>query len=74
MKSMVHLQGVGLHYALPANQLRIGMRIVYNFGISSEVISITPTKSGKSVSVGTLADDGNKYTRKYRCGSLVAIK
>lgn len=74
MGKVVNLQGVGLHDAIPAKQLRAGMCIVYNFGISSEVISVMPTKSGKSISVVTLADDGKEYTRKYRYGSLVAVK
>lgn len=70
----VHLQGVGLHDALPADQLHAGMHIVYNFGYTSEVIAVSPTKSGKSVIVTTRADDGREYVRRYSVGSMVAYK
>ena len=48
----LHLQGIGKVDAVKAKDLRVGDVTVWNYGSLSKVISITPSKTGKTLKVG----------------------
>lgn len=61
--------------AIPAAELKPGMVTVWNFGYTSTVKSVEPTKSGKSVKCVIISDEsGNEHTRTMRADRLVAVK
>lgn len=69
------LQGVsGWIKAKPAGELKPGDVIMWNYGYTSTVLAVAPSKTGKTVTVET-ADDksGNHYTRKMTASRLVAV-
>ncbi len=46
--SKVWLQGIGEVKSIEAKELAAGMAIMWNYGITSEVVSVEPSKSGKT--------------------------
>lgn len=48
----VHLQGIGKVNAIKAKDLRVGDITVWNYGGLEKIISITPSKTGKTLKVG----------------------
>lgn len=75
----VHLQGVGSVPAIKAGNIRKGVTLAKNFGYTSKVLSVTKSKSGKSVEVTSQGYDG--YGRNtgiskktYRTDRLVGVK
>ncbi|MBO5681813.1 MAG: hypothetical protein J6T08_08895 [Lentisphaeria bacterium] len=75
----VHLQGVGSVPAIKAGQIRKGVTLAKNFGYTSKVLSVTQSKSGKSIEVTSQGYDS--YGRKtgvskktYRVDRLVGVK
>jgi hypothetical protein len=72
--STVHLQGIGEHKAIPANELRKGMVVVWNYGYKSIVDAIEPSKTGKTLTL-TLTSCETKQQHKRRVGAdrLVAV-
>lgn len=48
----LHLQGIGKVDAVKAKDLRVGDVTVWNYGSLAKVISITPSKTGKTLKVG----------------------
>lgn len=74
MNNQIHLQGIGKVQAIPAKELKIGTVMMWNYGYTSEVLEITPLKSGKTIRVKMLEHSDNKeYMRDFRIDSLVAI-
>lgn len=70
----IRLQGTGWHDAIPVYQLKIGDIIEWNFGYTSEVINLTPTKTGKQITVTLKNNDtGNINNRRMGANRLVAI-
>jgi hypothetical protein len=76
----VHLQGIGRHPAVPAEDLVEGDVMVWNYGSTSTVVSITP-KGTKSLAV--VESYVSKYpidgevktdTRTFRRDRLVAVR
>lgn len=62
--------------AIPLEQLEPGMLQVFNWGHTSEVLRIEPTKSGNSYSITYRGKDGGEITtRSPRRGTtLVAVR
>ena len=77
----IQLQGVGKHYAIPAKDLKPGHIVCWNFGFSSIVKAVEPSKTGKTITV-TLVPRSNDELRqgvtasKRRFGAerLVAVE
>ena len=72
----VKLQGIyERRNAIPAAELKPGMVTVWNFGYTSTIKSVEPTKSGKSVKCVIISDEsGNEHTRTMRADRLVGVK
>ena len=75
MSQTIHLQFVGEHPAIPARDVKIGDVLVFNWGYTEKVRSITPNKSGKSLIFEYEGTDSNgkHWTQTKRVGTLVAI-
>ena len=70
----VQLQGIGRRPAVRARELKPGMRILWNFGYSSTVVSVIPSGTGKSVTLTTRKPfTGKIYTRRTTSDRLFAI-
>ena len=71
----IRLQGTGWHDAIPVRELKIGYIIEWNFGYTSEVLNLIPTKTGKQINVIMRSNDtGNITERRMGADRLVAIK
>lgn len=72
----IKLQGIHTpQKAILAAELKPGMVTVWNFGYTSTVKSVEPTKSGKSVKCVIISDEsGNEHTRTMRADRLVGVK
>lgn len=69
----IKLQGISAPKpAIEAKDLKPGMTRLYNFGETGEIVSVTPSKTGKTVTV-TVLENGQEYTRRMNAGTLVAI-
>jgi hypothetical protein len=68
----IWLQGVGRVKAKPAAEFRSGEKIMWNEGITSTVVSITPSPSGKQVCIIAVSE-GIQSSRDFKCGRLLAI-
>lgn len=66
----VHLQGLGNFTGIPASDLQPGMRILWNFGNTSEVVEVSQ-KGQQSLRVIERIN-GTDYTRTMRRSRLVA--
>lgn len=68
----------GIYYELPekaVKDLKIGDIITWNFGYKSQVVDLTPTKSGKSYNVSLKSlQDGIVRDRQMRATRLVAVQ
>jgi hypothetical protein len=71
-KPTVHLQYCGRHTAKPAGDLVVGDVMVWNYGMTSVVVSITP-KGAQSLTV-VESVDGKEYSRVMRKTRLVACR
>lgn len=70
----VSLSGVGSVNARNASNLKKGDILMFNYGYTSRVESVTPSKTGKSVTVTTRSSiSGEKYTKNYRSNALLGI-
>ena len=71
----VKLQGIsGYLPGTPAGSLRPGMVTVWNYGYKERVLSVTPSKTGKTVYVDIeCIDSGYKSTRKLGANRLVVV-
>ena len=71
----VKLQGIGTRKATKAAELVAGMTCIWNYGYTSEVVSVEPSKTGKTVTVYLRSNtDGVVRGRKMTAGRLVAIR
>lgn len=69
----IKLQGISAPQpAIEARELKPGMTRLYNFGETSEIVSVTPSKTGKSVTV-TVLENGKEFTHRMNAGTLVAV-
>lgn len=70
----VQLQGIGKRAAKTVGELKIGDVIMWNFGMTSTVVDLIPTKSGKSIKCMLKSNqDGIVRDRMMRVDRLVAI-
>lgn len=76
MENTIKLQGIYGHYkGTPTKDLKIGDVIVWNYGYKSEVVGITPSKTGKTINF-MLKDleSGNINARKMGADTLVVAE
>lgn len=74
MSDKLHLQGIGNVRAIEASQLTAGMVTVWNYGYKSEVISVEPSKTGKTITAMLKSmQDGITRQRRMSAHRLVAI-
>lgn len=69
-KQLVHLQNIGNVPGTPASKLRVGDRVMWNFGYVSTVERITPSKTGSTITVEFL---GSKHPRRFSLTTLVPL-
>ncbi len=67
----IHLQGLGQTPAIPVKDVQPGMVLIWNYGITSIVKSVT--RGPKMVEIETECE-GKSYFRRKRAASLVAVK
>lgn len=69
----IKLQGISTPQpAIEAKDLKPGMTRLYNFGETGEIVSVTPSKTGKTVTI-TVREKGQEYTHRMNAGTLVAV-
>ncbi len=69
----VKLQGIRTPQpAIEAKDLKPGMTRLYNYGATGKVLSVFPSKTGKTVSV-TVMENGKPYICRMNAGTLVAV-
>lgn len=75
MEKAIKLQGIsGQQTGTQAKNLKIGDIIVWNYGYKSEVVEITPSKTGKTITFALRSfQDGEIRTRKMGSEKLVVI-
>ncbi len=67
----LHLQGIGLHIAKPATEIKIGDVLVWNFGHTSEAVGLRDV-SPQFLAVDELCEGGKVWTRKIKKSRLIA--
>lgn len=71
----MRLQGVGLVDGTAAKNIKIGDILMWNFGATTVVKNVIPSKTGKTVVIVEYSNSGKKdYTRKLGSERLVCIK
>ena len=75
MANTVKLQGIHVEQkGTQTKDLKIGDIIIWNFGYKSEVVEITPSKTGKTITFMLKSlESGNINTRKMGANRLVVI-
>lgn len=74
MSKTTHLQGIGDVPAILARELKTGDVVRWNYGYMSDVLKVTPSKTGKTVNVLLRShESGNVSTRKLGADRLVAV-
>ena len=76
MANTVKLQGIHVEKkGTPTKDLKIGDIIIWNFGYKSEVVDITPSKTGKTITFMLKSlESGNINPRKMGADRLVVIE
>lgn len=76
MANTVKLQGInGQQKGTKTKDLKIGDVIVWNFGYKSEVVEITPSKTGKTITFMLKSfESGNVSARKMGAERLVVVE
>lgn len=71
----VQLQGIGKRNAIEVKNLKIGDVIMWNFGYTSKVIDLIPSKTGKTITAMlSSCNDGTVRPRKMGANRLVAVE
>ena len=73
MKNSVQLQAVGLVNGTPAGQIKVGTTLLWNFGSTSIVKSITK-ETNKSIWFLTETKNGNTYNRRFLKTRVIGTK
>lgn len=68
----IYLIGLGYVDAQPAENIKVGDTLMWNFGFKSEVLSIDKV-TAKSITISTKGNDGRIYKRMMRKGTLICI-
>ena len=76
MANTVKLQGIhGEKKGTQTKDLKVGDIIIWNFGYKSEVVDITPSKTGKTITFMLKSlESGNVNSRKMGADRLVVIE
>ena len=78
MSRTTHLQGIGKQISIPAGDLKPGMTLIWNYGVTEEVVNVTLSKSGKTLVVGISYKDfrGNivQSSRRLNSDRLVVVR
>ena len=76
MSNTVKLQGIsGQNAGTKTKDLKIGDVIIWNFGYKSEVVEITPSKTGKTITFMLKSfESGNVSARKMGAERLVVVE
>ena len=61
---MVRIQSIGMCEGTPAKELKVGDKLLWNFGYISEVIEITKT-TNESIFTILKCEDGKLYPRRF---------
>ena len=70
----VQLQGIGRKPAKAVKELHIGDKIMWNYGYTSTVLDLIPSKTGKTiVAVLDENENGHVVNRKMGADRLVAL-
>ena len=71
----IKLQGIpGHRKGTKAKDIKPGDILTWNFGYKSTVLSATPSKSGKTITLKTRSNEsGNIFTRKTTADRLFAV-
>lgn len=64
-----HLQSIGTVPAIPLSDVQAGDTLVWNFGITREVVSVVPV-TAKMVELTTRLRDGTEVTQRKRTTTL----
>ena len=72
MNNLIQLQAIGKVPAIRAEQLKPGMKRLYNWGHTAEIKAVAPSRK-LSVSVTTEEMSGKTYTRTLRRTTLVGL-
>ena len=73
-KQCIWLQDFGWHEAKPLAEVKAGDTLVYTGGMTGQVVSVAPSKTGSTISV-TVLEKGKQYIGKPRRSStLVAVR
>jgi len=70
----IKLQGIGERNAIPSRDLKPGQIIIWNYGYTSEVLSIQEVSKCYILLTARSNNDGNVYERKFKKSFLIAIK
>lgn len=70
----IRLQGIGWYNAIEAKSVIIGDTIIHNFGETSDVVSISPSKSGKTINYTVRSASGKLFDCKTTTNRLFAVK
>lgn len=68
----IRLQSIGLVEAIEAKDVQIGMRLVWNFGYTYDVVSIKPKGAQSLEIVERSTQTGKEFTRTLRKSRPVA--
>jgi hypothetical protein len=71
MSDRVQLQGIGRVAAKPARDFQVGDLAVWNYGYTSEVVSVSP-KGRTQLLWGVKTSDGNVLDRVVKADRLIA--
>lgn len=69
----LHLQGIGEQNATEAQNVKVGDVLVWNYGYTSTVKSISTNKSGKTL-LFTTESNGKIYQRRVNINRLLAVQ
>lgn len=67
----LHLQGVGLHVAKRATEIKIGDVLVWNYGHTSEVVAVREV-SPQFIAIDEKSESGKVYTRRIKKSRTIA--
>lgn len=75
-ENLIKLQGVyGHHKGTPAKELKIGDVLVWNYGETSEVVGMEPSKTGKTIVFQMKStNDGEVRDRRMNVETLVVVQ
>ncbi len=75
----IRLQSIGKKNAIPAKELKVGDVMIWNFGGREKITKITPSKTGKSITVNIkynsfLSGKEVNSKRRLKADTLVATE